>query len=162
MIHLIIKYFIRFGQLEIPTIGQLKLSKKEAELKDSVLKAPLECIHFEQGQGLPTKQFYQYLSNALDISVDQATIQYEQFWHNKFKEDGVVAIGSMGTITKHQDNYEWNATFDSSIYYNDIEIEQPIYSEVFEEMPIEQNKDKWLLWAIVLTVFAVLAILFKQ
>ena len=37
MIHLAIKYFIRFGQLDIPSVGQLKLLKKEAELIEGVL-----------------------------------------------------------------------------------------------------------------------------
>jgi hypothetical protein len=31
MIQLAIKYFVRFGQLDIPSVGQLKMSKKEAE-----------------------------------------------------------------------------------------------------------------------------------
>ena len=40
MIQLSIKYLIQFGQLDIPSIGQLKLLKKEAELSGGVLKSP--------------------------------------------------------------------------------------------------------------------------
>jgi hypothetical protein len=96
MIQLAIKYFVRFGQLDIPSVGQLKLSKKEAELIDGVLKSPSEFIEFELNTGIPSKQFYQYLGNALDISTDQAAIQYEQSWEGKFENDQKLLIGNLG------------------------------------------------------------------
>lgn len=60
MIQLAIKYFVRFGQLDIPSVGQLTLLKKEAELIDGVLKSPSEFIEFELNAGIPSKQFYQF------------------------------------------------------------------------------------------------------
>lgn len=162
MIQLAIKYFIRFGQLDIPSVGQLKLSIKEAELIKGVLIAPKEYIEFEQCTIMPSKQFYQYLANALDISADQATIQYEQFWNKSFQEGAVVNIGNLGNITKNEHDYSWHASFDSSNYYNNLEIEQLPIAEIIEDIQEEQRNDKWIIWAIVFTSIALLAILLKQ
>lgn len=160
MIQLAIKYFIRFGQFEIPNVGQLRLSKKEAEFNDGILKAPFEKIEFEKGEGKPTKQFYQYLANALDISADQATIQYEQFWKNKL-EDNIIHVGSLGSISKNEGNYLWQSHFDATNYYNNIEIEPRVTNDIFEAPSIANDRERWEIWAIVLTVVALLAILLK-
>ena len=162
MIQLAINYFIRFGQLDIPSVGQLKLSKKEAELKDGVLIAPSEFIHLELITSNPSKQFYQYLGNALEISVDQAAIQWEQFWNHKFQEEKIATIGSLGTISKNEDNFYWQSSFDSSNYYNNIDLLYLPSKEIFEEIQTETKKDIWVIWSIVFAVVAVLAILFKQ
>ncbi len=162
MIHLAIKYFIRFGQLDIPSVGQLKLSKKEAELTDGTLIAPSEFIHFEQNTGKSSKQFYQYLANALDISADQAAIQYEHFWNNKFQEEKIATIGSLGTLSNNEGNFVWLSHFDSSSYYNNIETTLLPNTEILDDAPFETHNDKWMFWAITLATIAVLAILFKQ
>ncbi len=162
MNHLAIKYFIRFGQLDIPFVGQLKLSKKEAALKDGVLVAPSEYIEFKQCIGIPTKQFYQYLANALDITTHIAAIHYQQYWTNKFQESKITIIGSLGKFTKNEDTYLWHSDFNSSNYYNNIDTALLPNTEGFEDTPFENPKDKWVIWAIVLTVIAVLAILYKQ
>ena len=162
MIHLAIKYFIRFGQLDIPSVGQLKLLKKEAELIDGVLKSPSEFIEFELNAGVPSKQFYQFLGNALDISADQAAIQYEQSWEGKFDNDQKLMIGNLGMIIKNEGSYNWESHFNSSQFYCDIEVDNLPNSEIFETELTAQKNDKWAIWAIALAVIAILAIIFKQ
>jgi hypothetical protein len=162
MIHLAIKYFIRFGQLDIPSVGQLKLLKKEAELIDGVLKSPSEFIEFELNTGTPTKQFYQFLGSALDISADQAAIQYAQSWESKFENDQKVMIGNIGIISKNEGRYTFESHFNSSQYYKDIEVGNLPNSDIFETELTAQKNDKWAIWAIALAVIAILAILFKQ
>ncbi len=162
MIHLAIKYFIRFGQLDIPSVGQLKLLKKEAELIDGVLKSPSEFIEFETNAGTPSKQFYQFLGNALDISADQAAIQYDQSWESKFENDQKVMIGNLGFIFKNEGRYTFESLFNSSQYYKDIEVGNLPNSEIFETELTAQKNDKWAIWAITLAVIALLAILLKQ
>jgi hypothetical protein len=162
MIHLAIKYFIRFGQLDIPSVGQLKLLKKEAELIDGVLKAPSEFIEFELNTGVASKQFYQYLGNALDISADQAAIQYEQSWESKFENDHKVMIGNLGVISKTEGTYTWESHFNTSQFYKDIEVGNLPNSETFETELTAQKNDKWAIWAIALAVIDLLAILLKQ
>jgi hypothetical protein len=162
MIHLAIKYFIRFGQLDIPSIGQLKLLKKEAELIDGILKSPSEFIELELSTGIPTKHFYQFLGNALDISADQAGIQYAQNWESKFENDQKVMIGNLGIISKNEDIYTFESHFNSSQFYKDIEVGSLPNSEIFETELTAQKNDKWAIWAIALAVIALLAIVSKQ
>jgi hypothetical protein len=162
MIHLAIKYFIRFGQLDIPSVGQLRLLKKEAELIDGVLKSPSEFIEFELNGGVPSKQFYQFLGNALDISTDQAAIQYEQSWEGKFDNGQKLMIGNLGIISKKEDRYTWESHFNASHFYRDIEVGNLPNSEIFETELTAQKNDKWAIWAIALAVIAILAIIFKQ
>lgn len=161
MIHLAIKYFIRFGQLDIPSVGQLKLLKKEAELIDGVLKSPSEFIELELNTGIPSKQFYQFIGNALDISADQAAIQYAQSWESKFDNDQKVMIGNLGIISKNDGNYTFESHFNSSQFYKDIEVGNLSNSEIFETELTAQKNDQWAIWAIALAVIALLAILFK-
>jgi hypothetical protein len=162
MIHLAIKYFIRFGQLDIPSIGQLKLLKKEAELIDGVLKSPSEYIEFELNTGTPTKQFYQFLGSALDISADQAAIQYAQSWESKLENDQKVMIGNLGSISKNEGSYTFESHFNSSQFYKDIEVGNLPNSEIFETELSAQKNDKWAIWATALAVIALLAILLKK
>lgn len=162
MIQLAIKYFVRFGQLDIPSVGQLKLLKKEAELIDGVLKSPSEFIEFDLNTGTPSKQFYQYLGNALDISTDQAAIQYEQSWEGKFENDQKLLIGNLGVISKKEDSYTWESHFNASQFYSDIEVGNLPNSEIFETELTAQKNDKWAIWAIAYAVIAILAILLKQ
>jgi hypothetical protein len=162
MIHLAIKYFIRFGQLDIPSVGQLKLLKKEAEFLEGILKSPSEIIEFEVSSGVPSKHFYQFLGNALDISADQAAIQYEQNWKNKFENETKVMIGNLGVIAKNEEQYTWESHYKSNQFYSDIEVGNLPNSEIFEMELTAQKNDKWAIWAIALAIFAILAILFKQ
>lgn len=162
MIHLAIKYFIRFGQLDIPSVGQLKLLKKEAELIEGVLMAPSEFIEFEINTGIPSKQFYQFLGNALEISSEQAAIQYAQSWESKFENDQKVVIGNFGIISKNDGIYTFESHFNSSQYYKDIKVGNLPNSEIFETELAAQKNDKWAIWAIALAVIALLAILLKQ
>ena len=162
MIQLAIKYFVRFGQLDIPSVGQLKLLKKEAELIDGVLKSPSEFIEFELNAGIPSKQFYQFLGNTLDVSMDQAAIQYEQSWEGKFDNDQKLMIGNLGVISKKEGSYIWESHFNTTQFYSDIEVGNLPNSEIFETELTAQKNDKRVFWAIALAVIAILAILFKQ
>ena len=59
--------------------------------------------------------------------------------------------------------YNLNQTdFKCDIYYNNIETTLLPNAEVLEETSYEMHKDKWMIWAIVLTAIAILAILYKQ
>lgn len=162
MLHLTIKYFIQFGQLDIPRIGQLRLIKKEAFFNEGLLISPSEHIEFELGQVMPSKQFYQYLANALDISADQASMQYEKLWSHQIENEHQIAIGSLGVLTKKQDTYTWESHYFSKNYFNDIEVSDSIKSNFQEDTVIEIQKDHWWIWAIVFCCIAILGILCKQ
>lgn len=161
MIHIAIQYFNRYGHLDIPGVGQLKLLKKESVLQNEILKAPTEIIEFEMGEGKVSKLFYQYIANSLEISADQAAIQYDQFWNQQIKEASCIEVGSLGTITILEGNYLWRSSYDSNNYHKDIPLDQFPYKEILEEVQATQNKDRWGIWAMVLAVLALLAILLK-
>jgi hypothetical protein len=162
MIHQIVTYFIRFGQLDIPSIGNLKLSKKEAEWEQGILLAPKEMIQFELGDSIPSKHFYQYIANALDISLEQAAIQYEQIWETQLEQDRKLTLGNLGVLSKEGDSFQWKSHFDSTQHFNNIDLSSLPNSVSYEEEEAIQRKDKWYIWAIVLSIIAIIAILFKQ
>ena len=140
MIHQLVTYFIRFGQLDIPSIGNLKLSKKEAEWEGGILMAPKEMIQFELGNNTPTKHFYQYLANALDISLEQAAIQYEQIWKTQLELDHKLTLGNLGILSKEGDSFQWKSHFDSTQYFNNIDLSILPNSVSFEEEEAIQKR----------------------
>lgn len=157
----LITYFIQFGQIDIPGAGSLKLIKKEAELSDGIIQAPADLILFEKVNAIPSKQFYSYLSNVLDISNDQASTQFEQFCTSNFSENSRITIGNFGAVVLHNNTYHWESNFDSSRYFKDIDLSGFSNSDLFEEASISKRKDKWWIWAIILGTIALIAILNK-
>ena len=157
----IITYFLQFGQIDIPGVGSLQLIKKEAEFSDGIIIAPSEIIHFEKGNITPSKQFYSYLSNLLDISNEQATIQFEQYCKTHFTDHSRITFGNLGSLVKNNDEYTWKSNFESSDYLKNIDINSFPNAQYFEDSEITKLQDKWWVWAIILGIIAIIAILNK-
>ena len=154
------QYFAQNGQLVIPNIGIIKWLKKEAVWQNATLKSPEESIVFELSDAKPSKQFYHFLSEQLSVSYDQAIIQLDQFIDQVVNlEQNPFVLGKFGTLLKKEGQYVWTSHFNSNAYFKDIEI-NPIEQQ---EEVLSNNKwsMKWQIWAILLTLFALAAILFK-
>lgn len=157
----LVKYFIQFGHLDIPLVGSLSLVKKEASLSEGKLIAPSQSIELEYGNFAPSKSFYAFLANALDLSIDQAIIQYEFFWSNNAKEGLTIYFGNLGDFKVVNDTYTWISNFDSSNYYSDITLNEFTPSLSNDEYISENNTSRWWIWPLVLALLAVFAILIK-
>jgi hypothetical protein len=154
------QYFALNGQLVIPNIGIIKWIKRESIWQNATLKSPEESIVFELSDVKPSKQFYHFLSEQLGVSYDQAIIQLDQFIDQLINlEQNPFVLGNFGTLLKKEGQYTWTSHFNSNAYFKDIEI-NPI--ELQEEI-VTDNKItiKWQIGALLFTLFAVIAILFK-
>jgi hypothetical protein len=158
---IITQYFAQNGQLVIPTFGIIKWLKQDAVWVNSILQSPKESIVFERSDAKPNKLFYHFLSEQLSVSFDQAIIQYDQFIDQLFSiEENPLALGQFGILSKKEDAYHWATNFNSNAYFKDIEINP---NELQEEMGNRKRKFSipWYVWALLLTLFAIVAILFK-
>jgi len=152
------QYLAQHGQLILPNIGVLQLEKEEANWVNAVLIAPKEKIVFDQSSIEPVQSFYQFLSEQMSISIDQAKVQYQEFLAHIFNaENAQLSIGNFGTLSKQLDNYSWMSGYDAQVFYKNIDINPHAMVEATNEKP----KDKWYWWAILFAAVGILAILFK-
>lgn len=155
------QYFIEFSQLDLLTWGSLKWQKKIAFYTDDVINAPKEFILFEPIPSEPSKHFYAYLADALSIPVEQAAIQYEQYIQNLF--DGnieKIELESIGAFTFVNGILHFESHFSSADYYSKIEFEK-ITNDLEQFDEIVTNKENWILFASIIAILSLLAILFK-
>ena len=153
------QYFVQNNELVLTNIGTLHLSKKPAAWIGDTLHAPELTISFSTNNKKPSNNFYTYLAEALSISNEQANIQFEQFLENRFDaHNNTLSIGNLGSIEKLGNEFNWKTSFTSNHYFKDITI-SPITSS--EEI-VEKNSMQWYWIALILSVIAIAAIVFKS
>jgi len=161
MINSLTQYFAQNGQIILPNIGIIKYHKVEAVWENSKLLAPKETIIFEPSDSKPSKQFYHYLSDNLDLPYEQAIVQFDQFLINIFNNEFPhLELGNFGTLAKVNGTYNWTSTFNSSAYLKDIEIVPHTHQDEVDSEHSSQ-KDKWYIGPLVLFVLSILLILYK-
>lgn len=162
MIPSLIPYFIQFGQLQIPGLGKLHFVQKEAILQDGILLPPQESIQLENNEEAPSIHFYQFLAHSLELTMDQVIKEYHQFWKEQLSQQQDFDFGSFGKFQCHNKAYHWKSQFETSAYYNNIEVGSlPLVlpEETTEE---EVQKDRWWIGAIILFLIGLLAIVIKS
>lgn len=155
------QYFIEFGQLDLLSFGCLKWQKKEATFIESGLEPPKEFILFEPIASIPSKHFYIYIADALSISIEQASIQYEHFIQNLFDgHQDRIELESLGYFTFNNGILNWNSLFSSQTFYTPIHFEKLTVKETLDQID-ESEKENWILFASIIAILSLLAILFK-
>ena len=153
------QYFIQNNELVLTNVGTLHLSKKPASWIGDTLHAPEVTILFSTDKKKPNSHFYNYLSEALSISNEQANIQFDQFLQNSFEaQEASLAIGNLGSLEKKENQYRWVSNFTSNHYYKDITISPINANEELEK----QKSIQWQWIALVLSIIAIAAIVFKS
>ena len=153
------QYFVQNNELVLTNIGSLHLSKKPATWIGGTLHAPELTITFSTNNSKPCNHFYNYLAEALSISNEQANIQFEQFLEKSFDaNNNKLSIGNLGSIEKLGNEFTWNTSFTSNHYFKDITI-SPITTS--EEM-VEKKSIQWYWIALILSIIAIAAIVFKS
>ena len=153
------QYFVQHNELVLTNIGSLHLSKKPATWIGGTLHAPELTITFSINNTKPSNHFYNYLAEALSISNEQANIQFEQFLEKSFDaNNNILSIGNLGSIEKLGNEFTWNTSFTSNHYFKDITI-SPITTS--EEM-VEKKSIQWYWIALILSIIAIAAIVFKS
>jgi len=153
------QYFVQINELVLTNIGTLHLTKKPAAWIGDTLYAPELTITFSTNNKKPSSHFYTYLAEALSISNEQANIQFEQFLQNSFDaHNNTLFIGNLGSIEKLGNEFTWNTSFNSNHYFKDITI-SPITTS--EEI-VEKKSIQWYWIALILSIMAIAAIVFKS
>ena len=153
------QYFVQKNELVLTNIGTIHLNKKPATWIGETLHAPEVNILFSNDKKKASNQFYVYLAEALSISNEQASIQFEQFLQTSFEaQESNLVIGNLGSIEKKGNEYTWVSNFTSSHYYKNITI-SPI--NAIEEVE-KQISIQWPWVAFILFIIAIAAIVFKS
>jgi hypothetical protein len=179
MYHLLYKYLILNRQVTIPGIGLFSLrhepAKPDADKK--VILAPLIIVQFHAKEGSPGNDFYKFLSHELRISEANAMEEFVEFAYQL--KQGVIAkkwvvLPGMGILTQGIKN---------EILFKPAAVLKKYYPAVFvgdkfhsgEGGRVTQNgqttyaginnshairRDKWWLYAIVLALIGIGAIVY--
>jgi hypothetical protein len=161
MLKVLTQYFAENGQLVLPNIGWVHIEKQEATWVDDVLIAPRESIVLDRSLTKPDKLFYHYLADQLDISYEQAVVQLDQYIQSFFEnENAILPLGKFGSISITAVDCIWTSSYNSSVYLKEIQIKPP-ENRVNVEFINVPKKDNWYIWAMVLSMIALIAILYK-
>ena len=153
------QYFVQNNELVLTHIGTIHFTKKPASWIGETLHAPELTILFSTDKKKPGSQFYNFLAEALSISNEQANIQFDQFLQNRFEaKEASLAIGNLGCVEKNKTEYTWVSNFISNHYYKDITISPIIANEEVEK----QKSFQWQWIALILSIIAIAAIVFKS
>jgi hypothetical protein len=126
--------------------------------KIPLIKSP--PVAFSRERVKTFSHFFSFLADALSVSNEQAAIQYEIFLQKCFEEqNAILKIGNLGSVHKTGDQFNWVSSFQSASYFKDISI-SPIAIDV-EEQVVSVKKVKWELVALILSLIAIVAILYK-
>ena len=162
MINTLVHFFIKNGQLDLPSIGLLKWSKQASFWDQNKFIAPKEFIELELTEVAPSKHFYNFLAEELNISIEQANLQFEGFIQ-QFKEQNISSLnfGNLGTLHKNENIISWNNLYNADLYYKDLEmVMAPLFESEYEHS--NKRKDYWWAWSICLILIAAALIIYKQ
>ncbi len=157
------KYFLEHGQLIIPGIGHLRFVQKDASHSGGQFNPPNEIIQFERleaSQTKPSKLFYIYLADQLDCSVEQAMIDYSNFFNDQLTNNNFIDLGNLGQLKLEDTIYTYHSSFNSNNYYQDINFDK-VLTENQNENNFNTTNNKWWILPLIIGVIAILAIFFK-
>jgi hypothetical protein len=162
MINTLVQFFIKNGQLDLPSIGILKWSKQASYWELNKFIAPKEFIDFEVTEVVPSKHFYNFLADELNISIEQANLQFDGFIQ-AFQEQKITSLnfGNLGTLHKNENLVSWNNLYNADLYYKDLSMGMaPLFESEYEQA--NNNRDYWWVWTIGLILIATALIIYKQ
>jgi hypothetical protein len=186
----IYKYFVLNRKISIPGIGNFSLNIDSAKLDfvTGVLHAPHPKVAFEKGQPAIDRQFFQYLSKALNVDEKQAVQSFQVFSQSikeniesnnpvelpgigklqkGYSEDDILFTEEINNTTGHLNDIRLNTATDSKA--NLVELyktgDSLIITEETEddrlEMIIkEKDEDYWWVYALILALMGVGALLY--
>lgn len=157
------KYFLENGQLVLPSIGQLRLAQKDAYLQNDDFQPPTEKILFESLDDIdskPSKLFYIFLSDHLDCSIEQAMIDYVEFFNHQLATSNTIDLGNLGQLKLEHEKYHFYSNFNSSNYYAPISLEKVLTKDQ-DENNFNSTPNRWWVFPMIIATLAILAILLK-
>jgi len=161
MINILVQYLIKNGHLDLPSIGTLKCIKQESYWQNNNFIAPKESIEFESINVVPTKHFYSFLADELNISLEQATLKLEQFIFDfKSQNNSKLVFLNFGYLQYNDYLCTWHNIYDTNIYFKNLKLE---VAEVNHQIDNNTNtiKDLWWIWALLFFILSASLIAYK-
>jgi hypothetical protein len=163
MLPILEKYFLAYGQLVLPGIGQLNLTQTDSVHSNGAFQPPVNQIIFDaiiESTNKPSKLFYIYLSDHLDCTIEQAIIDYSAFFTNQLAVSNNIDLGNLGQLIISNEAYTFKSNFDSAHYFQPIHLEK-VQLEDQSQNNFNTTSKQWWILPLVIAIIAILAILLK-
>lgn len=177
MLDLLYRYLILHDHVGVPGVGSFNIVSTPANISGNTIHPPKQHIRFFPGSALTDKQFYQFLSLEAGLSEVDAVRKFQDFAYQLRKDLQAwpqVALNGFGILKKTTsgeiafepvvsvDRYFSPLTATESETARATIHEQTVTDagngiEVYEEDEVVR-KDRWWIWALLLTVLALAAI----
>jgi len=171
---LVHKYFALHHQIVLPGIGSLQIIPQTASIDDeNKLHAPLNNFAFNSETTLlADKAFYNFLSKELEVEQIEAIKKFHEYIYEikaTASEGNVIQFNGIGTISKQSDGtFTFQQEKNAFDFFTTIQLSEKPNTSVDNNLvdstisnSNENQKDKWWVYAIVLAVVALAAILIK-
>lgn len=177
------KYFILHKKLNLPGIGKLAVEQDPArfDFAEKKIYPPKQIINFYPQKNSADKEFFRFLSEDLDIDEINAVRQFNDFLFEMksfLSNRGFFTLPGIGDLVVDNDIYSFRPAYNPDSYYSALSIERVIrknaehiirvgenertnieMQEMLGETESEQ-KDYWWVYAILLTVAGVAALVY--
>lgn len=157
------KYFLEHGHLIMPGIGQLRFDQKDAANSNGHFVSPTESIQFELLESThtkPSKLFYIFLSDHLDCSVEQAMIDFTNFFQNQLNTNQSIDLGNLGQVILSNGIYTYHSNFNSTDYFQAFKFDKVLLDNQ-QDNNFNANNNKWWIFPLIIAVIAIIAIILK-
>ena len=165
------KYLVLHKNLAIPQLGSFVIKNEPSHFDSTtgLLHAPKPVIHFTDGIiPMSEKFFFDFLSSEMGIDEVAAIKQFHDYAYQLRKdlqENRVVAVGGIGTLAKGEDELvSFNPAHDISELLPPVQKAEAIpVTDVYDSekiSDIEETKDQWWVYALVLLIIGLGALLY--
>ncbi len=175
------KYLILNKKLHLPGIGVFVIDRLPAKLDfgNKIMEPPLPVIRFSLETSAADKYLYQFISRHLQLDEVSAIRQFNDLifeLKEKLTKEGTAALPGIGKLKKEfADTYTFQAAYTLKDYFPQVTAERVIRKNSEHTIRVGEDertntqmaamlatekhiKDKWWLYAIILTVMGIIAL----
>lgn len=177
------KYFILHKNLNLPGIGKLAVEQDPArfDFTEKKIYPPKQVINFYPQKNNADKEFFTFLSDDLHTDEVNAIRQFNDFIFeikNLLSNRGFVTLPGIGDLVIDNNIYSFRPAYNTDSYYSPLSIERVIRKNAEHIIRVGENehtniemqqmlgetenarKDYWWVYAILLTVAGVTALVY--
>lgn len=182
MYQLLHKYFSVSKNLVLPGIGSFNISMQPAQLDfvNKTLHAPVHIINYSNDSVEADEQLYNFIANETGENKDDVINKLNSFIQeliNKLYAGETLQFQNIGTLTKNDENYSFDAYKTTATLFPDVIAERVIRqnaehsvrvgednktsTQMHEQLAVKETaKEKWWISALVLAVIGIAAIVY--
>ncbi|MES2332437.1 MAG: hypothetical protein V4539_22715 [Bacteroidota bacterium] len=164
------KYLVLYKHLCIPQLGSFVIQPQSARYDEGtgLLHGPSSTMVFTDTQvTVSEKIFFDFLANEMGVDDLTAIKLFHDFsyqFRNDLQEKGSVELKEVGSLTKEEDQIVFHPAHSVSELIPGVRLEKGMSlieeNESTEEIDTAENKDPWWMYAIVLVMLGIGALIF--